>query len=202
MTDGAARLAARYPQVWHVIEAEGAGPWLTETGLLPAAALQVGGANREGFVRIALSGGGIAVLRPQRMPDRQLLPTLAGSFAGRPECWRQYVDQHVFFWVEARRRDAFARACMRLRGGSVPSPVIVTFDTAALLERHSAIAYFASFNTGSTVRGGARVLRDENTLRSVKEYSRGAVAELAIRGRVHTSWCLHPDEIPAGRSRP
>ena len=28
LIDGAARLAARYPRVWHVIEADGAGPWL------------------------------------------------------------------------------------------------------------------------------------------------------------------------------
>jgi len=184
LSPGAARLAARYPQVWHVIEADGAGPWLAETGLLPAAALQGGGANRHSFLRIPLAGGGIAVLRPQRMPDPTLLPTLAGGFAGRPECWRRHVDQHVFFWAEVRRRDAFARACMRLRGGSMVPPVILAFDTVALLDQHSDIAYFTAFNTGSTLRGGARVLRDENTLRPVAEYRRGAIVELAIRGRV------------------
>jgi hypothetical protein len=184
VTDGAARLAARYPEVWHVIEADGAGPWLAETGLLPAAVLQAGGANRDSFVRIVMSGGGAAVLRPQQMPDARLLPTLAGRFAGRPECWRRHVDRHVFFWAEARRRDAFARACARLRGDAIAPPAVLTFGTAELLERHRGVAFFATINTGSTVRGGARVRRDESTLRPVSEYRGGAIAELAIRGRV------------------
>jgi hypothetical protein len=191
VTDGAARLAARYPEVWHVIEADGAGAWLAETGLLPASVLRAGGANRDGFVRIGLDGGGTAVLRPQQMPDCRLLPTLAGRFAGRPECWRRHVDRHVFFWAEARRRDAFARACVRLRGEAVAPPAILAFDTAALLEWHRGKAFFATINTGSTVRGGARVLRDENTLLPVQEYRGAAIAELAIRGRVDLA-CWRP----------
>jgi hypothetical protein len=184
LSDGAARLAARYPRVWHVIEADGAGPWLTETGLLPAADLRCDGTNRDTFVRVELGHERGAVLRPQQMPDRRLLPTLAGAFAGRPDLWRRHVDRHVFFWAEARRRDAFSRACARLRGTAAPPPAILTFDTAALLERHGAIAFFATINTGSTVRAGARVRRDENTLRPVAAYRSGPVAELAIRGRV------------------
>jgi hypothetical protein len=184
VSDGAARLAARCPCVWHVIEADGAGPWLADTGLLPAAHLHCGGANRDSFARVDLGDGRAAVLRPQQMPDRRLLPTLAGAFAGRPDLWRLHVDRHVFFWAEARRRDAFSRACVRLRGTAGPSPVILAFDTAALLDRHGEIAFFATINTGSTVRAGARVRRDENTLRPAAEYRGGPIAELAIRGRV------------------
>jgi hypothetical protein len=184
VSDGAARLAARYPCVWHIIEADGAGPWLTETGLLPAAHLRCSSANRDSFVRVDLGHDRAAVLRPQQMPDRRLLPTLAGAFAGRPDLWRRHIDRHVFFWAEARRRDAFSRACIRLRRTAGPPPVVLAFDTAALLERHGAIAFFATINTGSTVRAGARARRDENTLRPVAEYRSGAVAELAIRGRV------------------
>ncbi len=185
MTDGAARLAKRYPCVWHVMEADGAGPWLTETGLLPANALHVGGENREDFVRIKFGTGAVAILRPQAMPDHRLRPTLAGAFAGQPEAWRRHVDAHVFFWTEPRRRDAFAQACARLRRDSAPQPVVLAFDTAALLDRHAEVAFVARFNTGSTMRGGARVRRDENTLRLVAEYRGGPIAELAIRGRVH-----------------
>jgi hypothetical protein len=184
LSPGAARLAARYPRVWHVIEADGAGPWLRETGLLPAADLHGCGANRQGFGRVDLGSGRAAVLRPQQMPDRRLLPTLAGAFAGRPELWRRHVDRHVFFWTEARRRDAFTRACVRLRGTGGPPPVTLALGTAALLERHGEIAFFATINIGSTVRGGARTRRNENTLRPVAEYRSGPVAELAIRGRV------------------
>ena len=39
MITAAARFVPRYPRAWHVIEAEGAGAWLTAIGLLPAAAL-------------------------------------------------------------------------------------------------------------------------------------------------------------------
>ncbi len=184
MSDGAARLVARYPVVWHVMEAEGAGPWLRQMGLLPAAMLRDGSENRDAFLSVALDGLGVAVLRPQLMPDRHLRPTLAGRFAGRPECWRRHVNQHVFFWAEARRRDAFRLACMRMRPGAAAPPVILAFGTAALLESHQDSAFFATINTGSTVRGGARVRRDENTLRPVSEYRGGPIAELAIRGRV------------------
>lgn len=184
MSGGGARFAARYPRVWHVLEADGAGPWLAETGLLPAGDLHESGSNREGFHCVALGSGRVAVVRPQQMPDHRLVPTLAGIFAGRPDLWRSHVDSHVFFWAEARRRDAFIRACIRLRALSGPPPVILAVETAALLARHSAIAWFATINTGSTVRGGARARRDENTLRPVTDYRTGPVAELAIRGRV------------------
>jgi hypothetical protein len=125
LSDGAARLAARYPRAWHVIEADGAGPWLMETGLLPAADLRCGGANRDFFDCVDLGDGRTAVLRPQQMPDGRLLPTLAGAFAARPDLWRQHVDRHVFFWTEARRRDAvfprlhsIARNFVAAAGGS------------------------------------------------------------------------------------
>lgn len=185
MSGGAARFAARFPRVWHVIEADGAGPWLDETGLLPAADVHSDGANRACFRPVDLGGGCVAVLRPQVMPDHLLLPTLAGDFAGKPALWRQRVNRHVFFWTDPRRRDAFARACIRLRAVPGPPPTTLTLDTAALLARHGSIAFFATINTGSTVRSGARVRRDENTFRPMADYRSGPVAELAIRGAVH-----------------
>ena len=183
MTDGAARFAARYPRVWHVIEADGAGPWLVETGLFPAADLWEDGANRDDFRRVPLGDGRIAVLRPQLMPDRRLLPTLGGAFAGRPDQWRRHVNSHVFFWTEPRRRDAFARACMRLRADAA-RPHVLEFDTASLLRGHRECAFWSRINTGSTLRGGGRTRRDENTLRPVSAYCAGPVAELAIRDHV------------------
>jgi hypothetical protein len=69
--------------------------------------------------------------------------------------------------------------------------VVLAFDTASLLKQHGGIAFFATVNTGSTVRAGARTRRDENTLRPVAEYRSGEIAELAIRGRVALA-CLDP----------
>jgi hypothetical protein len=193
LSGGAARFAARYPRVWHVIEAEGFGTWVPEMGLLPAAEIcrRAGhpddGANRGTFQRVELGRGQAAVLRLQQMPDHRLSPTLAGVFAGRPDLWRQHVDRHVFFWTEERRRDDFIRACVRLRRAASPAPVMLAVDTGALLQRHVNHAFFATFNIGSTVRGGARARRDENTLRPLCDYRSGPVAELAVRGRVDIS---------------
>ena len=193
MSEGLERFAARYPRVWHVIEADGAGDWLGETGLLPAvelcrlAGLPCEGKNRTAFQPIDLDRGRSAILRPQLMQDHRLLPTLAGTFTGRPDLWRQHIDRHVFFWTETRRRDAFARACTRLHGAAARPPVVLTINTEALLEHHGALAFFARINTGSTLRGGVRARRDESTLRPVIDYRSGLAAELAIRGRVDLS---------------
>ena len=46
--------------------------------------------------------------------------------------------------------------------GAVAIPRIL-----ALLERHGEIAFFATINTGSTVRGGARARRDEDILQAL-----------------------------------
>jgi hypothetical protein len=189
LNDGAARFAARYPIVWHVIEADGAGDWLPETGLMPTAdllriaGLTDDGANRNDFRTLALGRGRIAVIRPQVMPDEQLRPTLAGPFRDRPNTWRRHINAHVFFWAEPRRRDAFLRACQRFRPWAA-APVVLEFDTASLLAGHAARTFWSRINTGSTVRGGAHTRRDENTLRSVSCYRSGPVAELAVRGHV------------------
>jgi hypothetical protein len=192
MSDGAARFTARYPVLWHVIEAEGAGRWLATMGLLPAAELlrragvTAEGRNRDDFHRVRLGNGAVALLRPQRMPDAALIPTLGGRFRGRPDAWRQLIDSHVFFWTDRGRRDRFISACMRLRatsrsaGGTI-RPVVFAFDTAALLGLHGDYAYLSRFNAGSTVRGGARVRRDEATLMPLADYRSGGVAELGLR---------------------
>jgi len=206
VTDGAARFVARHPIVWHVIEADGAGPWLAETGLLPASELlrREDGANRDDFRRIDLGGGRMAVLRPQLMTDARLTASLAGRFAGRPEAWRRHIDSHVFFWSEVRRRDAFRGACQRLRAVSrtVPgtvAPCALAIDTAALLAHCGDRVFFARINTGSPMRGGARARRDETTLAPVATYVSGPVAELAIRGRVPLQGLLAEDDVNYGR---
>jgi len=190
MNRGLAGFAARYPLVWHVMEAEGAGC----ATLYPAASLRArsglptDSANRNDFQIVTLPGGATAILRAQLMHDERLCPTLAGIFTGQPERWRDHVNQHVFFWAGEDRRDRFAAACIRLRArgaiGSGPPPVTLAFDTASLLNAHAGTAHFSRINTGSTVRGGARVRRDEMTLRPVSNWNGERVAELAIRGSV------------------
>ena len=194
MNDGAARFAARFPCVWHVIEADGAGAWLMETGLLPAADLYHlagsvdDGTNRDDFRTLDLGRGRSAMLRPQLMADRTLTATLAGSFADRPDAWRRHVNAHVFFWPEPRRCHGFVRACARLRArssvGPTEAPRVLSIDTAVLLARHGACAFFARINTGAVLRGGARARRDDATFVPVSSYRSGRVAELAVKAPV------------------
>lgn len=196
MNDGISRFASRYPVVWHVIEADGAGDWLPETGLLPTAELfriagvVDDGANRDDFRTLPLGRGRIAVIRPQVMPDDRLRPTLAGLFRDQPNAWRRHINNHVFFWAEPRRRDAFLRACQRFRC-CAPAPVVLEFETEHLLGSHGGCVFWSRINTGSTVRGGARACRDGNTLQPMASYRSGPVAELAVRGRV-TVAAHHP----------
>ena len=182
--------AARYPRVWHVMEAEGA---CCET-LYPAATLRrlaglpADAANREAFECLILPNGAAAILRLQLMRDERLAPTLAGAFTGQPGLWRDHINQHVFFWVSADRRDRFISACARLRArgatSPIPAPVVLELDTALLLAAHQAMAFFSRINTGSTVRGGARARRDETTLRPFSMWRGEGVVELAIRAPV------------------
>ena len=195
---GIAGFAARYPLVWHVIEAEGAG---CDT-LYPAATLRrlcglpADSTNRETFQRLALPGGAPAVLRLQLMPDARLMPTLGGTFTGRPDLWRALINRHVFFWADEDRRDRFLRACIRLRGcsetGQAPTPVVIAIDTARRLKARGEAAFFSRINTGSTLRGGARTVRDETTLRALPLWRGEPVVELAIRGPVPLSVAGEP----------
>ncbi|HEY0204343.1 MAG TPA: hypothetical protein VGC15_09360 [Acetobacteraceae bacterium] len=193
-TDGIARFAARFPVVWHVVEADGVAG-VASHGLLPAAdLLRRAGApptdpNRDDFRRVQLGDdGSSAVLRFQLMADAKITPSLHGAFAGQPALWRALIDSQVFFWADPARRDSFLRACHRTRRRSQAAPlgeppVTLAFDTAALLGAE-APAFYSTFNTGSTVRGAARARRDEDTFRPVGAYRSGPAAELAIRGPV------------------
>jgi hypothetical protein len=222
---GIAGFAARYPLVWHVIEAEGAGCDI----LYPAATLRrlsglpADSANRGTFLRLALPNGAPAILRLQLMPDARLSPTLAGDFTGRPDLWRAHIDRHVFFWVTEDRRDRFLRACVRLRPGGITAtgnstaqlaapgviapvviapvviaPVVIAVDTRSLLTAHGEAAFFSRINTGSTLRGGARTRRDETTLRALSLWRGERAVELAIRGPVP----LAPDAMRGGHAPP
>lgn len=197
---GAARLAARFPVAWHVAEAEGLAAILAH-GLLPANVLRARDGrppdrrNRDAFEVLA-GPAGPAVVRLQLMPDRHLVPTLRGAFAGDPAAWRHHVDAHAFLWLRADRRDRFRAAVARLRAREAerlglpppPPPATLALDTAAVLAAAGDAAFVTRVNSGSTRRAGARVARDEATFEPAATYAgplRGRDAvELAVRGRV------------------
>ena len=199
--DGAARFAKRFPVVWHVVEADGLAG-IEAHGLLPAAellrraGLPCNDRNRDDFLRVPFGPGAedspAAILRFQLMADAKITPSLQGAFTGQPARWRALIDSQVFFWPDPARRDSFLRACIRDRQRSRAAPldtppIILAFQTKALLAAQPDRAYYATFNTGSTVRGAARARRDENTFHAVAAYRSGPAAELAIRGSVPPS---------------
>ena len=199
--DGAARFAARFPVVWHVVEADGLAG-IEAHGLLPAAELMrraglpANDCNRDDFLRVPLGPGSAdgpaAVLRFQLMADAKITPSLHGAFAGQPARWRALINSQVFFWPDPARRDSFLRACVRdrRRSRAVPldaPPVVLAFRTETLLAAQADDAYYATFNTGSTVRGAARARRDEATFHPIAGYQSGPVAELAIRAAISPS---------------
>ncbi len=202
MIGGIAGFAARYPLVWHVIEADGAD---CET-LYPAVTLRclsgvpAGQLKPRGISAVGTPTGAPAILRLQLMPDARLSPTLAGAFTGRPDLWRAHIDRHVFFWVTEDRRDRFLRACARLRArdptGPAATPVVIAVDTALLLAAHGEMAFFSRINTGSTMRGGARTRRDETTLRALPLWRGECAVELAVREPVP----LTPDGVRHGHA--
>ena len=82
--------------------------------------------------------------------------------------------------VRATRRE-------RARSRGTPSrsePVVLAFDTAAVLRAHAARAAYSTFNTGSTVRGGKRAPRDEHSFRPVAQYRGERAAELVVAGGI------------------
>ena len=199
--DGAARFAARFPVVWHVVEADGLAG-IEAHGLLPAAellrraGLPPNDRNRDDFMHVPLGpdpeDGPAAILRFQLMADAKITPSLQGAFAGQPARWRALIDSQVFFWPDPARRDSFLRACIRDRQRSRAAPldtppVVLAFRTEALLAGQQQPAFYSTFNTGSTVRGAARARRDENTFRPVAAYRSGPAAELAIRAAIPPS---------------
>jgi hypothetical protein len=207
-------LAERCPRVWHVIEAEGL-PAARRLGLLPAASLRsLAGAppsdrNRTAFERLMLphlGDAGAALLRFQQMEDARLLPTLHGCYAGHPGRWRAMLDRHVFFWAAEDRLSRFVAAVVRERRRAepqAPDPVILQFETAALLAEHGEATFFTTINSGSTA-GRGRAHRDENTFRPVAAYKGGPVAELAIPGKVafpeKVTACFQSTRSPASAS--
>lgn len=167
---GAGRLAERCPRVWHAIEAEG-----------PPAARPRG--RRDGAPALPADGGRPAAARPARLLRRA--PRAMAGHAGQA---RLLLGRFLLgrFWAAEDRLTRLAAAIVRERRRAepqAPDPVILRFETAALLAEHGEAALFTTINSGSTA-GRGRAQRDENTLRPAAAYKGGPAAEIAIPGRV------------------
>ena len=191
------------PFVWHVAEAESLRGILAH-GLMPANALLPPG--QRGAWRSGFQASQGATLRFQQMSDAQLRPWLRGRFAGDPAAWRAHIDDHVFFWCCPEARDRFLQATMRERrrqwlrercAGQPPTPVILRYELAQVIEAAGSCAHASLINSGTLIMG--KTWRDEETLRSIATWDgrwrtpggqrRRQAMELAVRGKL-------PPELP------
>ena len=197
LSDGAARLAARYPRVWHVIEADGAGAWLTETGLLPAAdlyrlaGLEADGANRDAFPADragpgpdrhpapAIDGGsasrrhiGWQLRRPSRLPGAGISMHMCSSGRNRDGATVSSVPAHGCGHAAASSSGCGtpARACDRHLNAALAATAQAPFSLASTRVPCFAVAPAS----GATTRPLCRLAN----------YRSGPVAELAIKAPV------------------
>ena len=144
--DGAARLAARYPRVWHVIEADGAASWITASDACGCCRPPICTTRAPTGIASSRSALGTAA---SRCSDRSRCPT-----TGCCRRWRA-ASPAARSLATARRQPCLLlgdrgapvrqRSSVRTSGSapasSLPSrrPSCSTVDTAALLERHGAV---------------------------------------------------------------
>ncbi|HEY0133007.1 MAG TPA: hypothetical protein VGB85_02970 [Nannocystis sp.] len=151
-----ADFVARHPRLYH-IAAGGSWPSLAERGLLSTSALldlfEVDAVTRRALERecrvkqetLEHPVHGRVVLRDQRpmLPER-LGPCLRGGIT--PEDWYHEINRRVFFWPTDEDRNTFLNA----RAYRKQPKLLLTIDTAALLERHAARVELSRINSGST----------------------------------------------------
>lgn len=177
------RLAELHPRLYHMAEA---GSWesIRERGLLSTAALldrfEITGADRERIesqrrpesVEIVHPEHGRAVIRDNiPMTDSALLNCLEDC---TPRDWYRLLNRRVFFWTERER-------LMGLLGAKAyrdRRQLVITVDTAALLDRHADRVTLSPINSGSTIM--KPVPRGLGTFRRIADFPYG---EWRMKGR-------------------
>lgn len=86
------------------------------------------------------------------MPPSALAGALENGL--EPADWYALLNSFVFLWPDRERMDRQRRAC-----GSRPQ-VVLTFDSAALLDHFQAEAFVSPINSGNARRKAARRGRD------------------------------------------
>jgi uncharacterized protein (DUF952 family) len=141
--------------IYHLAEAAN-WPSIQRTGLLPAAHLlqrfvhddaeQAALQQRQRLRHIVLAEG--VEIRDQRpLPEAALTSCLVDLTAAQ---WYAMLNERVFFWLDPARVNRQHRAC-----GSRPQ-VVLTIDTARLVETYREQVSVSPINTGNARRRPAR----------------------------------------------
>ena len=153
-----ADIAARYPRLYHMAEAD---TWnsIRELGLLSTSGvldrLGLTGAERERYelrhrpAKMTVPGGklGSFVLRDQKPMQPGRLARALGT-ATSPEAWYRLLNAKVYFWVSEERLHGLlcARDYRELEHD------VLVVDTASLLAVHAERVWLCHMNSGSTFR--------------------------------------------------
>ncbi len=186
-------LSRVYPRIYHMAHPE-AWPSIVAHGLLSTSALltlfEVTGTKRESIesarrpeeVTISHPVHGTAVIRDNKpISDSKLARCLDGI---DPLSYYRLLNQRVFFWPTEERLQRLLSA----RAYREHSHLVITVQTAALLDRHAKAVTLSAINSGSTAyrampRGKATFVPIEDYDYEARRRSRGtaaAVAELAV----------------------
>ncbi|KQO69232.1 hypothetical protein [Methylobacterium sp. Leaf89] len=191
-------LVATYPRLWHMAM-DGSWTSIQEHGLLSTSALLdlygYEGAKRRAIeltrrpssVAIAAPGLPGAIVRDQiPMSDSALQKCLLDEL--KPVDWYRTLNSQCFFWLSRKR----LRRLLGARAYRKDPQVVLTLDTAGLVEKHQASILLSPINSGSTIM--KPVERGRKTFLPIADYpfddwktKRGksdAVVELVVVGGV------------------
>ncbi|PZV37052.1 DUF7002 family protein [Mesorhizobium kowhaii] len=190
-------LTALHPRLWHMA-ADASWPSIQQYGLLSTSSLldlygykgeervALESIKRPKSVQIDASGLPGAIVRDQKpMSDKALNKCLQDGLT--PIDWYQLLNEKVFFWLTRARLQTLLAAYAHA------PQIVLTLDTATLVEAHAENILLCPINSGSTImnpapRGAESFLAIEDfpyeTWRLKRGNKRKAVVELVVTGGV------------------
>lgn len=189
-----AELARYFPSLYHMAE-DGSWESIQHHGLLSTSGLldlfESSGKAREAIearrrprsIRISHPIHGTAVIRDQAPISDTILERCLTDM--QPTEWYRLLNSRVYFWLGRRRLEALLNARLYRER----THIVLTVDTATLVNRYENNVVLSRINSGATHRGGSP--RGSHTFRRLPEYPfkvgrrteasiKDSVAELAV----------------------
>lgn len=177
----------KYPRLYHMTHND-SWPGIERHGLLSTSALldlfeyqgepreAIEARHRDESVTIAHSEHGKAVIRDQKpLREEWLVKTLTGTDAAG---WYRLLNGKVFFWATKQRLLKLLNA----KSYRNQSHLVLIVDTSRLVDKYGDCIELTHMNTGATFANPAP--RSPKTFKSLKDYARPCVVEVAIPGKV------------------
>lgn len=191
-------LISNYPRLWHMAE-DGSWPSIKDHGLLSTSSLldlhgisgnerrAIESQRRPDLVSLSTNGVGSTVIRDNKpMSDAALNGCLTDGLT--PEQWYTTLNGMIFFWLSKDR----VHRLLGARAYRNRPHIVITVETASLVEAHLDNVRLSPINSGSTIMKPQP--RGRNTFLPISAYpfetwrrqrgKRDAVVELTVIGGV------------------